>query len=106
MSDQIRRKELKAQYKRARPQAGVYRILNSRNAKVLLGCTPNLASIRNKMEFAKSTNTATVLDRRLIEDLREFGIEAFSLEVLDVLDVTPEMTLSEILEDLATLEEL
>jgi len=47
-----------------------------------------------------------VLDRRLSADIRAFGIAAFSLEVLDVLDVTPEMTQADILEDLAMLEQL
>jgi hypothetical protein len=106
MDDQSRRKELRAQYKQARPEAGVYRILNSRNHKVLVGSTPNLPSLRHKLEFAQSTKTATVLDRRLAKDTREFGIEAFSLEVLEILDVTPETTQAQILEDLATLEEL
>jgi hypothetical protein len=106
MSEQNRRKELQTQYKQHRPEAGVYRIVNCRNNKVLLGSTPNLASIRNKLEFAKSTNTASVLDRRLINDLREFGIQAFSLEVLEVLDVTLEMTREDIVKDLSTLEQL
>jgi hypothetical protein len=106
MTEQVRRKELRARYEQTRPEAGVYCIRNSRNTKILLGFTPNLSSIRNKLEFARSTNTATVLDQRLIKDLREFGIGAFSLEVLDVLEVTPAMTQAEILADLATLEQL
>ena len=39
-------------------------------------------------------------------DVRTFGIAAFSLEILEVLDVRPEMTQTEILADLKTLEEL
>jgi hypothetical protein len=104
--EQIRRKELRAHYKRSHPEAGVYRIINSQNNKALLGSTPNLASIRNKLTFAASTNTASALDRRLREDFRECGAAAFSLEILDVLDITPEMTQADILEDLATLEQL
>lgn len=104
--EQIRRKALRAHYKHAHPDAGVYRIRNDRNNRILLGSSPNLASIRNKLEFARSTNTASVLDRRLSNDLREFGIGAFSLEVLDVLDVRPEMTRADILENLSVLEAL
>jgi hypothetical protein len=48
----------------------------------------------------------SALDRRLSKDLREFGSKAFSLEVLEVLDITPEMTRADILEDLSTLEQL
>jgi hypothetical protein len=106
MSEQNRRKELQEQYKQLRPEAGVYRIVNCRNNKSFLGSTPNLANIRNKLAFARSTNMPGVLDRKLSNDVREFGIEAFSLEVLEVLDVTPEMTREDILADLSTLEQL
>lgn len=84
----------------------MYRIINNQNNKALLGSTSNLASIRNKLEFAKSTNSPGALDHRLREDIRQFGIDAFSLEVLEVLDSKPEMTTAEIREDLATLEDL
>ena len=106
MKEQDRRKELRAQYKQTRPQAGVYRIVNTQNNKALLGSTPDLASIRNKLEFARSANMPGALDLRLSKDIRECGIDAFSLEVLDVLETMPEMTQAEILEDLATLEKL
>jgi hypothetical protein len=47
-----------------------------------------------------------VLDLRLRDDVRAFGIDVFSLEVLETLDTKPEMTAEEIAQDLATLEEL
>ncbi len=47
-----------------------------------------------------------VMNQRLSKDIRQYGIDAFSLEVLEVLETKPEMTPAEILEDLATLEEL
>ena len=106
MTEQARRKELLAQYKQSRPEAGVYRIVNTHNNKVLLGSTPNLASIRNKLEFAKSTRMPVVLDHRLGNDIRQYGIDAFALEVLEVLEAKPETTSAEILRELATLEAL
>jgi hypothetical protein len=106
VSEQARRKDLVAQYKQTEPEAGVYRIINSRNNKTLLGSTPNLASIRNRLEFAKSTNSPGALDHRLRKDIREFGVDAFSLEVLEVLETKPEMTPAEIRDDLAALEAL
>lgn len=106
MNDKARRKELLAQYKQTRPEAGVYRIINTRNNKALLGSTPSLANIRSKLEFAKSTGTTGVMDRRLSNDIREFGIDAFELEVLEVLETKPEMTPAQILADVATLEAL
>ncbi len=105
-SGPARRKQLREQYKQARPEAGVYLVRNSRNSRVLLGSTPDLASIRNKLTWAKATNTISALDRRLVNDAREHGLEAFSLETLEVLDVKPEMSREDILEDLATLESL
>jgi hypothetical protein len=106
MSEQDRRKALVRQYQQTQPEAGVYRIVNSHNNKSLLGSTPNLASIRNKLAFARSTNLPGALDLRLSKDIRQFGIDAFSLEVLEVLDIRPEMTPAQIREDLDTLEAL
>jgi len=106
MNDKARRKELLVQYKQTHREAGVYRIINTQNNKALLGSSPNLASIRNKLAFAKSTNTPGALDRRLRDDVRQFGIGAFALEVLEVLDTKPEMTAAAILKDLAALEAL
>jgi hypothetical protein len=106
VNEHSRRKELRTQYKQTHREAGVYRIVNTRNNKALLGSTPNLPSIRNKMEFARTTNMPGALDRRLRQDILEFGIDAFSLEILEVLETRPEMTTAEIQRDLATLEEL
>jgi len=106
MSEGNRRRELRDQYKNTHPQAAVFRIVNNRNDRVLLGSTLNLTSLQNKLQFAHTTNTATVLDRRLSSDIKEFGITAFSLDVLELLEVTPEMSREQILADLATLEAL
>ena len=51
-----------------------------------MGSTPNLQSVRSKLEFAKSTRTTGVMDRRLHDDIRQFGIDAFAFEVLEVLE--------------------
>jgi hypothetical protein len=75
--DKARRKELLTEYKQTHPEAGVYRIVNTQNGRALLGSTPNLASIRNKLEFARSTNTPGALDYRLATDIRRFGLDAF-----------------------------
>jgi hypothetical protein len=106
MIDPSRRKELRAEYKRNRPEAGVYRLVNGGNGKVLLGSTTNLPSMRSKLEFAKATNTPGALDGRLRQDIQQYGLDAFALEVLEVLETKPEMTDAEVRADLATLEEL
>lgn len=106
MTDRARRKELLAEYKENPPEAGVYRIVNRENGKVLLGSTANLQSIRSKVDFARSTGAAGALGHRLRRDIQAFGIDAFELEILDVLEIRPEMTTAEIRADLATLEQL
>jgi hypothetical protein len=106
MDQRSRRRQLVSEYKQNRPEAGVYRVVNSQNGKMLLASSPNLSSVQSKMEFARSTNTATIFGYKMAPDVRQYGIEAFSLEILEVLGMRPEMTQAEILADLATLEEL
>jgi hypothetical protein len=106
MVDKARRKELTEQFQRAAPDAGVYRIVNQRTGRLLLGSTTNLPGLRNRFEFARSTNSTAALDHRLRDDMTEFGFDAFSLEVLDTLEVKPEMTREQAAADLATLEAL
>ncbi len=106
MDDKSRRKELLTNYKQTHPEAGVYRIVNTRTNKALLGSTPTLASVRNRLDFARSTKSVGALDHRLRADVAQFGIDAFAFEVLDVLPTKPEMTAGEIRAELATLEAL
>ncbi len=106
MTDRTRRKELAAQYKETQTAAGVYRIVNGGNGKAFLASSPDLGSVRSKMAFAHKTNTTGGFDYRLHGDFRTYGAAAFALEILEVLDTTPEMTRAEILRDLDTLEDL
>jgi hypothetical protein len=103
MPDTSRRKELREQYKQTLPEAGVYRIVNRETNKSLISSTMNLSSIQNKLAFAQSTKTASVLDQRLATDLQHYGFAAFSLEILERYDPTPEQSRAEIQSDLATL---
>jgi hypothetical protein len=106
MAEQSRRKVLRAEYDQTQPEAGVYRIVNTRTNKALLGSATNLASIGHKLAFAKSSQNPGVLGYRLSKDIRQFGFDAFTLEILELLEVTPTMTPAEIAADLATLEAL
>jgi hypothetical protein len=106
MDQKSRRKQLVSEYKQHRPEAGVYRVVNSKTGKMLLASSPNLPSVQSKLEFARSTNAATIFGYTMAPDVRQHGIEAFSLEILEVLEARPEMTQAEILADLATLEVL
>ena len=104
--DRARRKALSEQFQQATPEAGVYRIVNLRTGRLLLGSTANLAGLRNRFEFARSTGSPAALDQRLAGDIRSLGLESFSLEVLDRLEPSPEMTPAQIAADLVTLEAL
>jgi|SRR3954469_25814535 len=106
MADRERRKELMASYRQRKTEAGVYRIVNRTNGKSLLGSTTDLASMGNKMAFAQTTGMPGALGLELRDDARAHGIGAFALEILEVLDVTPEMKAQAIRSDLATLEAL
>jgi hypothetical protein len=104
--DRARRKALAEEFQQAPPEAGVYRIVNRSSGKALLGSTANLAGIKNRFDFARSTKSAGTLDHRLREDVASLGWDSFSLEVVDTIEVTPAMTRDEIASDLATLEAL
>ena len=109
MTDKARRKELTEQYRQTIPEAGVFLIRNAGNGRALLGSTVDLGSLRNKLEFARTTNmpsVPSVLDGRLTRDIEQFGIDSLSLEVLEVVEVSPEMTDRQVRDDLATLESL
>jgi hypothetical protein len=106
MDDRARRRELTAHYKQTHPQAGVYRIVNTRTGRALLGSAPNLAGARNRFAFSKSVNMPGGLDHRLRADAAHYGIDAFELEVLEAFDPKPELTAAEIRAELTTLEAL
>ncbi len=104
--DKAQRKELTTRYRQSRPQAGVYRIVNQRSNRVLLGSSPNLPSVRSKLDFARSTNTPSALDHRLLADARALGVSIFRFEVLEVLEMAPDATDTQLADDLTALETL
>ncbi|MEO8540117.1 MAG: GIY-YIG nuclease family protein [bacterium] len=106
MSDQTNRRELKAEYRESRPEAGVYRIVNTTTGRGFLASTSNLKSAQNRLEFARSTNSPGALDLRLKAAITEAGIASFEFEVLERLDVASDTPARKVAEDLATLEQL
>ena len=72
----------------------------------IVGTALNLANARNRLEFAQSVNTPAVLDPRLNKEVAEFGIQAFTFEVLEVVPCRHDMTRDELLGELATLKDL
>ena len=106
-NDQERRKALKQQAREsAAPQAGVYAIRNSVTGKRLITSNRNLKNIAGRIDFAKSTNATTFFDRRLKDDIAQYGAQAFVFEPLETLSIKPEMTPAQIDADLKELEAL
>jgi hypothetical protein len=99
-----RRRELSKAYKERRLIGGVYRIVNTQTGKYLLGYAVDIASLRNRFEFALATGSA--IDPRLRGDWDQYGPAAFSLEVLEELEKTPEQSQVDFVADLRTLEQL
>ena len=80
-----RRRELKLQYKQnPLPPKGVYQIKNEKNGKIFVGSSLNLQATSNsylsKLNFQKHYN------HDLQEDLKSYGDDVFSFEVLGTID--------------------
>jgi hypothetical protein len=98
------RKALSKDYKERKQVGGVYAITNTQNGKYLLGYAADLASVRNRFQFAQTTGSA--LDPRLRADWVTFGAQAFTLAILEELERGPEQTLAQFTDDLKALEAL
>jgi hypothetical protein len=105
MSSQ-RRRELRARYEQRPSEAGVYALRIMATGRVLVASTTDLAAARNRLDFAQATQTPGALDHRVAADVRAFGFDAFVLEVLDSLEITPAMTPDDVRADLDALEQL
>src|SRR5215469_880779 len=100
----MNRRELSKAYKERRLIGGIYRIANTQTGKYLLGYAVDIASLRNRFEFALATGSE--VDPRLRADWEQYGPTAFSLEVLEELEKTPEQSQADFVADLRTLEQL
>ncbi len=98
-----RREQSKA-YKERKRLGGVYTITNTQTGKYLIGHAADLASVRNRFEFAGATGSA--VHPKLQKDWGELGARAFALEVLEELEQKPGQSVAEFLDDLETLERL
>ncbi len=100
------RKELLAQYKEMKREAGIYRMVNNETGRYFLASTTDLQAIKNRFDFARKTGSHTAFSIKMGKDLAEYGPDSFSLETLEVLDMKPEMTPAQIKNDLKLLMEM
>lgn len=80
---QVDRKELKRLAKEIKTDAGIFQIKNTQNGKLFIGSTRNLKSINGQqfqLEMGSHRNPA------LQREWNEFGQNAFTFEVLEVLE--------------------
>ncbi len=106
MTDRDRRRTLRDEARQHPPSAGVYAIRNRVTGRVLVASTLNLTGMSNRFAFAKATGSVGAIDGRLAADIREHGVEALDLEILETVAVTPATGATELATDLAALEEL
>src|SRR5262249_14739876 len=78
------RSELKRQYKESEPQAGIFQIKNAMTGRVFLGSSLNLHGPLNKHRFMLKIGAHPCA--RLQKDWNLYGPEAFSFEVLAVVE--------------------
>lgn len=79
-----RREELKQLAKEIKTEAGVYQIRNKENGKRYVASTPNLRSL-NGQQFM--LNMGSHRNRRLQEEWKQYGEEAFAIEVVEKLKI-------------------
>jgi hypothetical protein len=78
-----RKSELKQLYKEMKTDAGIYQIKNTKNGKILIESTKNLKTINGRrIELERGTHR----NRLLQQEIKEFGPEAFTFEILEVLE--------------------
>lgn len=97
-----RKKELKMQYKEIPVEAGIYTITNKKNGKVCVVSTRNFKTI-NGVKF--SLENGGYANRKLVDEWKQYGKEAFSFEIVEVLKPKKDDPYYNEKEELAKLEE-
>lgn len=77
-----RKTQLKQQYKETKPEAAVYRIVNTVNQKCFVASTPNTKTLNGKLFQLKM---GSHYNRELQADWKKYGEDAFRFEILEIL---------------------
>jgi group I intron endonuclease len=97
------RKELQREYKERPKPAGVFRVRNLANGKVLLGSSLNLEGPINSHRFM--LNIGSHRNEELQQDWNKFGEKKFVFEILEVVKVKDDPNFN-IVEELSLLEQI
>jgi hypothetical protein len=106
MNDKLRRKELAAQYKQEKRQAGIYRVIHNATGRYYLSHSRNMKSTEGRLKFALSTGSYGFLDKPLIEMIDEYGRDALEFEVLETLEFDDDISRDKMESELAALLDL
>jgi hypothetical protein len=98
------RRDLTRAYKARTVRGAVYTITNTHSGRYLLGYAADVASVRNRFDFAVRTGSA--VDPRLRADWNTYGAATFTLAIVEELEKRPDQSQAAFLEDLQTLEAL
>lgn len=77
-----RKEELKQLYKETKVDAGIFQIKNTKNQKIFIASTRNLKTINGQQFMLKM---GSHINKSLQADWNEFGEDAFTIEVLEIL---------------------
>jgi hypothetical protein len=99
-----RHKELTRQYKERKITGGIYLIKNSHGGKSVLGVTTDIQGSRNRFDFSKKTGMCA--DKRIENDWKRLGADAFFFDVLEVIAKDTAQTDREFERDLADYKKL
>lgn len=97
------RAEIKREYKEAPKQAGVFKIQNKVNGKILLGSSLNLHGPLNRYRFELQTGVHAHKD--LQEEWKKYGPDNFLFEVVEVVKVKDDPNFN-IVDELTLLEQI
>ncbi|EAC2221027.1 GIY-YIG nuclease family protein [Listeria monocytogenes] len=93
------RKELIRAYKEKSPDAGVYRFISTKSGKSLIDNTMDLKGIANKLAFGVKIGAGNMLPPEMVKEAKEYGIDTIQFEILEKVDIKPEMTKEDIKEE-------
>lgn len=97
-----RRRELKQQYKQAKPEMGLFIVRCRHNDKLFIQPTNDLRTVKNGLLVRLKSNMHP--NRELQQEYNAFGSEGFTMEVLETLAYSDDAGKTDYYEDLAVLQ--
>ena len=97
-----RRKELKEQYKMMKPDMGVFIVKSKHDNRCFLEATSDLKSTINSTRF--KLNFGNHPNKELQKEWKEYGENAFTIEILEKLEYDKDESKTDYSEELAILK--